>query len=105
MPVESQASAVKLERAVQIGIVVRDLKQTTELLTSLFGIGPFHYIEWPNRPDSRYWFRGQMWSPPVCGSGKLSDGPAGWELKNANYLKEPIAAARQGYIPVGFTPA
>jgi len=59
LPVESEASTVSLERAVQIGIVVRDLKQTTELLAGLFGIGPFHFIEWPNRPDSRYWFRGQ----------------------------------------------
>lgn len=52
-------SGVKLNRAVQIGIVVRDLDRTTELLSSLFGIGPFRFIEWPNRPDSKYWYRGQ----------------------------------------------
>ena len=52
-------AGLRLERAVQIGIVVRDLEKTTSLLTSLFGLGPFHFIEWPNRPDSKYWFRGQ----------------------------------------------
>jgi len=50
--------SVELKRAVQIGIVVPDLERTVELLTSLFGLGPFHFIEWPNRPDSKYWYRG-----------------------------------------------
>jgi hypothetical protein len=49
-----------LNRAVQIGIVVRDLKRSTELLSSIFGLGPFHFIEWPNRPDAKYWFHGQQ---------------------------------------------
>ncbi len=49
-----------LKRAVQIGIVVRDLQRTTELLNSIFGIGPFHFVEWPNRPDATYWFHGQQ---------------------------------------------
>jgi methylmalonyl-CoA/ethylmalonyl-CoA epimerase len=49
---------VALRKAVQIGIVVPDLEQSTRLLLELFGIGPFRFIEWPNRPDSRYWFRG-----------------------------------------------
>jgi hypothetical protein len=53
-------SAVKLERPVQIGIVVEDLQHATELLSSLFGIGPFRFIEWPNRPDSTYHFRGKQ---------------------------------------------
>lgn len=52
-------TGVELQKAVQIGIVVRDLDRTTELLGSLFGIGPFRFIEWPNRPDSKYWYRGQ----------------------------------------------
>ena len=47
-----------LQRAVQIGIVVRDLHRSTELLSSIFGVGPFQFIEWPNRPDSQYWLRG-----------------------------------------------
>ena len=51
--------SVELRRAVQIGIVVEDLDRTTNLLSKLFGIGPFHFIEWPNRPDSKYWYRGQ----------------------------------------------
>jgi len=34
---------VKLERAVQIGIVVRDLDRTTELLSKIFGIGRSFY--------------------------------------------------------------
>ena len=50
---------VELKKAVQIGIVVKDLERTTSLLSSLFGIGPFQFIEWPNRPDSKYWYRGQ----------------------------------------------
>ncbi len=52
-------SGVTLNRAVQVGIVVRDLDRTTRLLTELFGIGPFRFIEWPNRPDSKYWYKGE----------------------------------------------
>ena len=48
---------VALTKAVQIGIVVPNLEQSTRLLTELFGMGPFKFIEWPNRPDSKYWFR------------------------------------------------
>lgn len=48
----------ELKRPVQIGIVVPDLTRATQLLTELFGIGPFRFIEWPNRPDSKYYFRG-----------------------------------------------
>jgi hypothetical protein len=50
--------SIKLSQIVQIGIVVPSIDQTTRLLTSLFGIGPFRFIEWPNRPDSKYWYRG-----------------------------------------------
>lgn len=49
---------VKLTQIVQIGIVVPDIDQTTRLLTALFGIGPFRFIEWPNRPESKYWYHG-----------------------------------------------
>jgi catechol 2,3-dioxygenase-like lactoylglutathione lyase family enzyme len=54
------STEVKLNNAVQIGIVVKDLERTTSLLSALFGIGPFRFIEWPNRPDSKYWYRGQQ---------------------------------------------
>lgn len=49
----------ELRRPVQIGIVVKDLARATRLLTELFGIGPFSFIEWPNRSDSKYFFRGK----------------------------------------------
>jgi hypothetical protein len=49
---------VQLKRAVQIGVVVKDLEQTTRLLGSLFGLGPFQFIEWPDNPDSKYYYRG-----------------------------------------------
>ena len=52
-------SGLQLGKAVQIGIVVPDLERATTALSSLFGIGPFHFIEWPNRPDSKYWYRGR----------------------------------------------
>ena len=48
-----------MKRPVQIGIVVKDLDRATQMLTELFGIGPFRFIEWPNRPESKYWFRGK----------------------------------------------
>lgn len=48
---------VALKKAVQIGIVVPNLEQSTKLLSELFGLGPFKFIEWPNRPESKYWFR------------------------------------------------
>src|SRR5437016_4432956 len=53
------STGVTLKKAVQIGIVVPDLNRVTELLGSLFGIGPFRFIEWPNRTDSKYWYRGE----------------------------------------------
>jgi catechol 2,3-dioxygenase-like lactoylglutathione lyase family enzyme len=56
---EDIGTLTRLKGAVQIGIVVRDLKRSTETLASIFGLGPFHEIEWPNRPDSKYWFHGQ----------------------------------------------
>ena len=49
---------VALKRPVQVGILVKDLERTTRLLGSLFGLGPFHFIEWPDRPDSKYYYRG-----------------------------------------------
>jgi catechol 2,3-dioxygenase-like lactoylglutathione lyase family enzyme len=52
--------AVELKRPVQIGVVVRDLEQATRRLTSLFGIGPFRFVEWPNRVDSKYFYRGNI---------------------------------------------
>ena len=55
----NSSGKVKLNRAVQIGIVVRDLEKTTRFLSSLFGLGPFHFIEWPNRPDSKFYYRGE----------------------------------------------
>jgi methylmalonyl-CoA/ethylmalonyl-CoA epimerase len=51
-------SAVQLKRLVQIGIVVPDRDRTTQLLTSLFGIGPFRSVEWPDRVESKYYYRG-----------------------------------------------
>ena len=54
----SLPAAVQLKRLVQIGIVVADRDRTTQLLTSLFGIGPFHFVEWPDRPESKYYYRG-----------------------------------------------
>jgi catechol 2,3-dioxygenase-like lactoylglutathione lyase family enzyme len=53
----SLTSSVKLKRLVQIGIVVPDRDRTTQLLTSLFGIGPFRLVEWPDRPESKYYYR------------------------------------------------
>jgi len=49
---------LELKRIVQIGIVVADRNRTTELLTSLFGIGPFRFVEWPDRAESKYYYRG-----------------------------------------------
>lgn len=56
---ETPVAGVALKHPVQIGVVVPDLDQATRLLTSLFGIGPFRFIEWPNRPDSKYFFHGK----------------------------------------------
>ena len=60
MGIEKGPSAgFELKRAVQIGIVVRDLERTTQLLTGLLGIGPFTFVEFPSRPDSKYFYRGK----------------------------------------------
>lgn len=49
----------ELKRPVQVGIVVANLEAATTTLETLFGAGPFRFIEWPNRPESKYWFRGE----------------------------------------------
>ncbi len=54
----SLPGGVHLNRLVQIGIVVSDRDRTTQLLTSLFGMGPFRFVEWPDRPESEYYYRG-----------------------------------------------
>jgi catechol 2,3-dioxygenase-like lactoylglutathione lyase family enzyme len=54
----SLPGGLQLKRLVQIGIVVADRDQTTHLLTSLFGIGPFRLVEWPDRAESKYYYRG-----------------------------------------------
>ena len=54
----SLPGGVQLNRLVQIGIVVADRDRTTQLLTSLFGMGPFRLVEWPDRPESQYYYRG-----------------------------------------------
>jgi len=58
-PEKGLRPVVELKRPVQIGVVVRDLEQASQLLTSQFGIGPFSFIEWPSRADSKYFYRGQ----------------------------------------------
>ena len=54
----SLPGVLQLKRLVQIGIVVADRDRTTRLLTSLFGIGPFRLVEWPDRAESKYYYRG-----------------------------------------------
>jgi catechol 2,3-dioxygenase-like lactoylglutathione lyase family enzyme len=54
----SLPAGLQLKRLVQIGIVVADRDRTTQLLTSLFGIGPFRLVEWPDRAESKYYYRG-----------------------------------------------
>jgi hypothetical protein len=54
----SLPGGLQLKRLVQIGIVVADRDRTTRLLTSLFGIGPFRFVEWPDRAESKYSYRG-----------------------------------------------
>ncbi|MEP6644055.1 MAG: VOC family protein [Acidobacteriaceae bacterium] len=53
----SLPEVLALKRIVQIGIVVADQVKTTQLLTSLFGIGPFRLVEWPDRAESKYYYR------------------------------------------------
>ena len=54
----SLPGGLQLKQLVQIGIVVADRDQTTTALTSLFGIGPFRLVDWPDRPESKYQYRG-----------------------------------------------
>jgi methylmalonyl-CoA/ethylmalonyl-CoA epimerase len=45
----------------QVGVVVRDLEKTTRFLVEVFGIGPFHIIDFPpaDRPDMKMIYRGE----------------------------------------------
>jgi methylmalonyl-CoA/ethylmalonyl-CoA epimerase len=46
---------------VQIGVVVADLDKSTRALTDIFGIGPFHIVDWPpeGRADLERFYHGQ----------------------------------------------
>ncbi len=87
MPAEG---AVKLGAAVQIGIVVADLEAAVRRLEELFGIGPFRFIEWPNRPESRYWFRGNR-EPIKIRQAFAQAGPLELELI------QPLEGERNAY--------
>jgi methylmalonyl-CoA/ethylmalonyl-CoA epimerase len=54
----SLPDGIEMKNLVQVGIVIADRDRTTQLLTSLFGIGPFRFVEWPDRVESKYWYRG-----------------------------------------------
>lgn len=54
----SLPAGLSLQKLVQIGIVVADRDGTIRLLTSLFGMGPFRLMEWPDRAESKYYYRG-----------------------------------------------
>jgi catechol 2,3-dioxygenase-like lactoylglutathione lyase family enzyme len=54
----SVPALAQLKRVVQIGVVVSNRDRTTQLLTTLFGIGPFRLVEWPDRPEAKYYYRG-----------------------------------------------
>lgn len=54
----SVPALAQLKRVVQIGVVVSDRDRTTQMLTTLFGIGPFRLVEWPDRPEAKYYYRG-----------------------------------------------
>jgi methylmalonyl-CoA/ethylmalonyl-CoA epimerase len=54
----SPPSGLPLKRLVQIGIVVADRDRTTQMLSSVFGVGPFRFVEWPDRAESKYYYRG-----------------------------------------------
>lgn len=55
----SLPGGIHLQQLVQIGIVVADRDRTTKLLASLLGIGPFRMVEWPDRAESKYYYRGE----------------------------------------------
>src|ERR1700722_3346535 len=54
----SLPAGLELKRLVQIGIVVSNRAQTVEQLKTLFGMGPFRLVEWPSRPEAKYYYRG-----------------------------------------------
>ena len=57
---EEIQSTVTLKRAVQVGMVVRDVEQKMKLFSELFGIGPWRVTEWPlARPDMKFIYKGQ----------------------------------------------
>src|ERR1700683_1468211 len=54
----SLPGGLELKRLVQIGIVVANRDRTTQLLTSFFGMGPFRFVEWADRFEAKYYYRG-----------------------------------------------
>lgn len=58
---ENNGRAIALGEPRQIGFVVRDARKTAALLTSLLGVGPFHFEDWPpaDRPEFTREYRGR----------------------------------------------
>jgi methylmalonyl-CoA/ethylmalonyl-CoA epimerase len=86
----SLLDVVELKRLVQVGIVVSDLDRTTSALTGLFGIGPFRFVEWPNRPESKYYYRG---TPEEIRISQAFVQLGGVEVE----LIQPVAGERNAY--------
>lgn len=57
---QESMTKVTLSRPVQIGAVVKDVKQVAEHLWLMFGIGPFQFADMPpNRPGVMTYYRGK----------------------------------------------
>lgn len=59
---EASSDRKRVGECLQIGLVVSDLDRTVNVLSEVFGIGPFRMAEWPpaDQPDLQRFYRGRL---------------------------------------------
>jgi hypothetical protein len=55
----SLPGGVQLKRRCKSESLSPTVIELPQLLTSLFGMGPFRFVEWPDRAESKYYYRGE----------------------------------------------
>jgi hypothetical protein len=57
---DNSEDRIELGNPKQIGAIVKDARRSASLLSSLTGVGPFRFLEWPSdRPDMTSFHRGR----------------------------------------------
>lgn len=57
---ENGEDRIELGDPKQIGAIVKDARRSASIISSLSGVGPFRFVEWPSdRPDMTSFYKGR----------------------------------------------